>query len=106
MGQWGPENGLTQEDVNYLMARGLASAPLLARCAIDEEFLQRKLVTPFIEGVKVKEVDFKTGDDELLVRARLATAWQAARDSLVPAAAAAAAQSVQAPPAAQTAPRT
>ena len=66
------------ELTGYLSARGIKTCDMLARAAKDEDSLELKVLTPFINGWKDKKdnTGYKAQEDELMLRPALIIAWE------------------------------
>ena len=73
--------GVQEEALAYLRARGLLSERRLAAVANSHDAFVELVVTPFIAGFEVSGLTHKSTQDPALVRALLVIAWQLAQEA-------------------------
>ena len=70
--------GLTNDEMEYLRAKGLTLTKHLARCATSDEAFEKKVVQPFLEGIDIAGKMHKAGRDSEHVTAVMLVAFEEA----------------------------
>ena len=72
------EAGLDEDASEYLAARGITTAAVLARCATSEEQRKQRIVNPFVAGWIKGEKTHKSQLEDFIVEASFIVAWERA----------------------------
>ena len=70
--------GLTNDEMEYLRAKGLTLTKHLARCATSDEAFEKKVTQPFLEGIDIAGEMHKAGRDSEHVTAVMLVAFEEA----------------------------
>ena len=77
---------MPDEAKNYLTARGITTAAILATMGADEGEFEIKVIDKFVDGLKVKGVDYKFTGDEAeteVLRATMHVAYHCVDGSII-----------------------
>jgi hypothetical protein len=72
------EAGLTATDKDYLKARGIKAAAILANIARNPDELEARVIKPYLDGITKEGITYHRTDELDVYRACMQTAWETA----------------------------